>query len=224
MLVILWWLAKSGCQYQLSSGFASWVTLDSREIFGRQGVPAAGCSESPECKYLLHQLCDLIWKLAGPSQMMAPCCCLSVRVRVRPGQWRPVESVTVSVSGQEAARRGGGTVHSTPVQCCSTELSTWAKSGQRSSLKLSCDRNINTEAPLLPLIHSQEVRCRDGKMLCGVWKSDLCFLCIARPYPEKYLPSFLMHNPTPVKESNCKSLWLKYAFDKVGDRPIHWLL
>lgn len=197
MLVSLWWLAKSGCQYQLSPGFANWVTPNSWEILGRQGVPvAAGCSESPVNVNIYSTNCVTwfeSWRVSGWWW-------LRVVVWVWGSEWgrasggRP-ESVRVSVSGQEAARRGGGTVHSTQYTC--TVLQYWAVNlSQVRTEKLTQAQlwqkyqHWGTEAPPLPQIQSQEVRCRDGKMLCGVWKSDLCFLCIARPYPEKYLRVF----------------------------------
>ena len=178
MLVSLWWLAKSGCQYQLSPGFANWVTLNSWEILGRQGVPvAAGCSESPVNVNIYSTNCVTwfeSWRVSGWWW-------LRVVVWVWGSEWgrasggRP-ESVRVSVSGQEAVRRGGGTVHSTPVQCCSTELSTWAKSGQRSSLKLSCDRNINTEGLRLLLSLRFKARKCDVVMgrCCAEYENQIC--------------------------------------------------
>ena len=114
------------------------------------------------------------------------------------GQRRPREAAQcVRVSVRE--RREERPERSTGVQCCSTLHSTQSCQLRtvKLSLKLSWDKNINTDELLMEWNKASEM----WWCALSVWKSDLCFLCIARSYPEKYLRVFSCISPPHSKRN-----------------------
>ena len=133
------------------------------------------------------------------------------------GQRRPVEAAPVCQTLSQREERGEAGGHSTGVQSCSTLHSTLSTQARTEKLSLSWDKNINTEFLLPSLPHGVTqsqwdlLMCSECMKISSVFS---CFLRIARSYPGKYLRVFsCISPPHTVKETNCKSLWLKYAFE-----------